>query len=197
MALPVLTLSVGGGTHAGATEPHISATVYIGSHFEVRDHEQPTKYVFNGALRVASVIGSLSAVPRVQRVRLWQGWNLLSPAVSASNLLGQFQSSQAGGVQAVYEWNAATGDYVEVAPGQRVAAATVLWVKVVSNFTASLSGVYTETHQSHCAGRRCVLSWSRLGSLGAGASRECRTVAVRHSMESVADSVLKRFGPPF
>ena len=41
-----------------------------GKHFEVRDHDQPTKYVFNGASRVAATTGSLSTNTRIQRLRL-------------------------------------------------------------------------------------------------------------------------------
>ncbi|MGO8929793.1 MAG: hypothetical protein ACLQU3_23245, partial [Limisphaerales bacterium] len=47
----------------------ITTTVYVGRHFEVRDHDQPTKYVFNGSTRVAEITGSLSSNLRVQRLR--------------------------------------------------------------------------------------------------------------------------------
>ena len=33
----------------------MSATIYVGRHFEVRDHDQPTKYVFNGFTRVVGL----------------------------------------------------------------------------------------------------------------------------------------------
>ena len=35
-------------------------TIYVNKHFEVRDHDQPTKYVFHGNTRVAHITGSLS-----------------------------------------------------------------------------------------------------------------------------------------
>ena len=118
--------------------------VYIGSHFEVRDHNQPTKYVFNGPTRVASVIGALSAAPRVQRVRLWEGWNLISLAVSVSNLVEQFRNGQPAGVQAFYKWNAQTSDYSPIAPGQAVSRNTVLWVRTTTNASVGLLGTYAE-----------------------------------------------------
>jgi hypothetical protein len=41
----------------------VSTTVYVGKHFEVRDHDQPVKYVFEGSTRIARVTGSLSGQP--------------------------------------------------------------------------------------------------------------------------------------
>jgi hypothetical protein len=57
---------------------NVTSTSYVGRHFEVRGLDQPTKYVFNGATRVAAITGSLSANTRIQRLRLWPGWNLAS-----------------------------------------------------------------------------------------------------------------------
>src|SRR2546426_12609382 len=94
------------------TVGQITATVYVGRHFEVRDHDQPTKYVFNGATRVASITGSLSANTRIQRLRLYPGWNLCSLAVSASDALQQLNSLSASGgegqgevVLSAFKWN--------------------------------------------------------------------------------------------
>jgi hypothetical protein len=74
----------------------VTSTVYVGRHFEVRDHDQPVKYVFDGDTRLARVTGSLSPGSRVQRLRLSHGWNLLALAVTASNLVGQLEQSAAG-----------------------------------------------------------------------------------------------------
>src|SRR5207253_2077951 len=65
------------GTNSLSTlNSQLSTTLYIGNHFEVRDHDAPTKYVFNGATRVASITGSLSTNTRIQRLRIHPGWNL-------------------------------------------------------------------------------------------------------------------------
>src|SRR5688500_5295595 len=61
-------------------------TLYVNKYFEVRDHDQPVKYVFSGDTRVARVSGSLSTNTRIQRLRLHSGWNLCSVAVSDSLL---------------------------------------------------------------------------------------------------------------
>jgi hypothetical protein len=42
-------------------------TIYVNRHFEVRGHDQPVKYVWNGETRVARITGSLSTNPRIVR----------------------------------------------------------------------------------------------------------------------------------
>src|SRR5437879_4948892 len=81
------------------TSGQITATIYVGQHFEVRDHDQPTKYVFNGPTRVAEITGSLSANTRIQRLRLYPGWNLCSIAVT-----GVFPASGGENITAAYQW---------------------------------------------------------------------------------------------
>jgi RHS repeat-associated protein len=129
-----------GNTNQPATNnPPASTTVYVNRSFEVRDHGQPTKYVFNGATRVAEITGSLSTNLRIQRLRLYPGWNLCSLAVT-----GPFPASGADGISGVYQWNPATDDYSQVTLGQTVAAGTVLWVKAQSNALVSVLGAYTD-----------------------------------------------------
>src|SRR2546423_1809340 len=90
-----------------------TAVLYINKHFEVRDYDAPTKYVWNGKTRVASVTGSLSTNTRVQRMRLFAGWNLLSLAVSAPNSLSQISQSPTR-VDSVYKWVPAASNFVSV-----------------------------------------------------------------------------------
>jgi RHS repeat-associated protein len=117
----------------------VTATIYVGSHFEIRDHGQPTKYVFNGSTRVAEITGSLSSNLRVQRLRLYPGWNLCSLAVS-----GPFPASGAEAISAAYQWNSGTGDYSPIALGQSLAAGTVLWIKAGTNADVSVLGAYSD-----------------------------------------------------
>jgi len=123
-----------------ATEGRAESTVYVGKHFEVRDHDQPTKYVFNGGTRVARIIGSLSTNTRIQRIRLHPGWNLLSLAVSATNLSDQLQSP--GVVTSAHSWNAQTGSYFPVP--QVASSGLVLWVNAMTNATLSVVGAYAD-----------------------------------------------------
>ena len=116
-----------------------TTTIYVGRHFEARDHDQPTKYVFNGATRVASITGSLSTNTRSQRLRLYPGWNLCSIAVT-----GLFPVSGGDLLSAAYRWKPATGDYSPVAPGQILSAGTVLWLKAKTNATIAVIGAYAD-----------------------------------------------------
>jgi RHS repeat-associated protein len=120
-----------------------TSVIYVSKNFEVREHGQPTKYVFNGPTRVAHITGSLSSNIRVQQLRVSSGWNLVSLAVTASNLLAQLQEPVAV-VQAVYRWNPATSDYSVVTAGQTVASNSVLWIKAATNAVLTVSGPYAD-----------------------------------------------------
>jgi RHS repeat-associated protein len=124
----------------GASSPRPTMTVYVGKHFEVRDHDQPTKYVFNGSTRVARIIGSLSTNTRIQRFRLRPGWNLLSLAVSAPDLSDQLQ--RPGVITSARAWNPQTGNYSLVS--QVAPAGTVLWVHATTNATIAVTGTYSD-----------------------------------------------------
>ena len=125
---------------AGATNLQSFTTTYVGSHFEVREFDAPTKYVFNGDVRVARVTGTLSANTRVQRFRVATGWNLLSLAVTAAN--GGAQLAAGGNTLAQYQWNPTTADWVVVNPAQTLPAGAVLWVNAATNATLRATGVY-------------------------------------------------------
>ena len=77
LGLAALALFPGWAASGGQT----TSTVYIGQHFEIRDHHQPIKYVFNGQTRIARITSSLSPNTRIQRLALYTGWNLCSLAV--------------------------------------------------------------------------------------------------------------------
>jgi uncharacterized protein (UPF0333 family) len=60
-------------------------TTYVNRYFEVRDHDLPVKYVWNGETRVARVTGTLSGdATSTQRLRLAQGWNLVAVNVGGA-----------------------------------------------------------------------------------------------------------------
>ena len=137
----------------GAGGECITTTVYVNNSFEVRDHDQPTKYVFNGVTRVAAITGSLSPNSRIQRLRLWPGWNLICLAVTAANALDQLNSRSASGGQgevlSIYQWNPPTGDYSPVTAGQTVSAGAVLWVKAPTNAVVGIVGTYSDPANQH------------------------------------------------
>jgi RHS repeat-associated protein len=135
---------------AAATELRAETTIYVGKHFEVRDHDAPVKYVFNGNTRVARVTGSLLANERIQRLRLRAGWNLVSLAVTAPNFLNQLREFTNGPtpiIKALYRWQSGTRDYGTIASGESVAAGTVLWVSAQTNAVVAVRGGYVEPSQ--------------------------------------------------
>jgi len=129
-----------------ASEQPSSSTLYVSPAFEVRDHDQPVKYVLDGDTRVAHVTGSLSNRPRLQRLRLWPGWNLCSLAVTATNAMAQLNASGAQGpgglVLAAYQWNPVNMEYDSVTPAQTVAAGSVLWIHASTYATVAVTGDY-------------------------------------------------------
>jgi RHS repeat-associated protein len=132
-----------------------TSVLYPNKYFEVREHDAPTKYIWNGNTRVARSAGSLTTNQRVQRLRLWPGWNLVSLAVTATNALQQLESSASHSATgerdqrevvllSAYQWNPATNDWETVAPNSSLLAGTVLWLNVATNTTAQVTGIYTD-----------------------------------------------------
>ncbi len=145
MSILALPLIANAEVVAVAAAGNITSTVYVGRHFEVRDRDQPVKYLFNGDDRLARVTGSLSNRERIQRLRVQTGWNLASLAVTASNLLGQFEGFSLGPLgAALYRWRPAARDFVAVSMGQTVEAGTVIWLRAQTNALVSIRGTYSE-----------------------------------------------------
>lgn len=127
-----------------AHNPRPTSASYIGKHFEVREHDQPTKYVFSGSTRVARITGSLSTNARIQRLRLHPGWNLCSVAVSGSPLPRGGEGQGEGVVTAAYQWHQPDQNWLNVSTNDTLTAGTVLWLRATTNATLSLTGTYQE-----------------------------------------------------
>jgi RHS repeat-associated protein len=145
--LAIAVAALGANGRAAAAGAEVSATVYVGRHFEVRDHEQPVKYAFNGETRVARLTGSLSSRQRLQRIRLHTGWNLIALAVTAPDLLAQCQPFPLGDgttplLLEIYRWQPSTAEYRAVTGGETVAAGTVLWWHARTNGVVAVLGDY-------------------------------------------------------
>ncbi len=121
-------------------------TLYVNQCFEVRDHDAPTKFVFDGATRVARITGSLSTNVRVQRLRFYSGWNLCSLAVTAANALQQLSTSATieGGLTDAYQWSAASSNWLPLTQSEPLPAGTILWIHAATNLTTSVVGAYNE-----------------------------------------------------
>jgi RHS repeat-associated protein len=110
--------------------------LYINKYFEVREYDQPTKFVWNGNTRVARVVGSLSNNQRIQRIRLWPGMNLASVAVNGASL--------PLGLVAAYQWNPQSLGWQSVSPGSTLAAGAVLWIQAATNTTITFAATYSD-----------------------------------------------------
>lgn len=122
-------------------------TLYVNKYFEIRDHDAPVKYVWNGSTLVARITGSICQNLRVQRFRVCPGWNLVSLAVSATNVLSQLNSPHTSGnethveiVTSAFRWQPLTRDWVPVLASETLAADTVLWLNASTWATISLTG---------------------------------------------------------
>src|SRR5206468_5346607 len=92
----------------------------------------------------ARVTGSLNTNQRVQRLRLWPGWNLVSLAVGGSPLpLGGGEGQGEGAITAAFKWNQPTLAWLPVATNETLAAGTVLWLRTSTNAMATVTGTYT------------------------------------------------------
>ena len=128
------------GTDAGKGVKYSFTTIYVGKHFEVREFDAPTKFIFNGDTRMARVTGTLSPNQRVQRLRVHPGWNLLSVAVTAER--GGAQLAATGLTESIYQWNPVTRSFAVLNPNDTLAAGSVLWVNATDAGTLRVAGVY-------------------------------------------------------
>jgi RHS repeat-associated protein len=129
-----------GASSSKARVSHSFNTIYVGKHFEVREFDAPTKFVWNGDTRVARVTGSLSPNERVQRLRVNRGWNLVSVAVTAAN--GGAQLASTSQTDLIARWNPATRDFDFLPSNDLVTAGTVLWIQALADTTLRVTGTY-------------------------------------------------------
>jgi RHS repeat-associated protein len=123
-----------------------STTVYIDKYFEVREHDAPVKYVWRGQTRLARVAGSPGLASRVQRLRLYRGWNLTSVAVTLTNAGQQLflSARDSPRVTDAFVWNLAAQTWSPIGAGDSIPAGSVLWLRADNQGVVTLSGVYSE-----------------------------------------------------
>jgi RHS repeat-associated protein len=131
------------GRGAGG-EGGVTTVSYVNKYFEVSEHDAPVKYVWNGSVRIARVTGSLSDNPRLQRLRVYPGWNLVSLAVTATNALEQLMATprEPGFTLQAFRWEPATQSWIPVEARETLPAGSVCWLKVSKNATLSILGPY-------------------------------------------------------
>ncbi|HAM73307.1 MAG TPA: hypothetical protein DCM86_16865 [Verrucomicrobiales bacterium] len=128
---------------AGAGVPDRVVILYPSRYFEVRDGEQPVKYVWNSEQRVARVVGSITQGSlRVQRLRLVPGWNLVAAAVGVGP--GWETNPGADSIQGLVRWDASAQGWIPVAKGNPVPAGEVLWMHSSVPQTFAWQGTYQD-----------------------------------------------------
>lgn len=141
-------------TLAGRTDQ----TLYVDKYFEYRPNRAPTKYVFGGATRIAQVTGTLDPErPRLQRIWLFEGMNLVTVAVQSIQSVEEVFGS---GSQ-VHIW---TGkEYRPVEQSAFVPVATPLWVDVTTARIAVARGMYEPSAtQVVLPAGQILFAWPRL-----------------------------------
>ncbi len=125
-----------------------SFDLFVNPYFEVRDRDQPVKFVWHGNRRVARATGTLDVnATRVQRLRLWEGWNLVSIAVTASDGLAQLQTGTGSDLRA-FRWSAVENNYLALSPNSSLSAGDVLWLYAATATVAQIRGSYCEVSNS-------------------------------------------------
>jgi RHS repeat-associated protein len=142
----IATSAFSSGPAMAANAPPTTTTIYVGTHFEVRDYDVPVKYVFNGDSRVARITGSLAATPLIQRFRIRSGWNILSLALSVTNVLSQITNLFPVGASPsmVVHWDDANSAWLPLAPGENLAAGAILWLQAENEAALTLVGMYED-----------------------------------------------------
>ena len=113
---------------------------YVNRHFEVRPGDRLLKFIWLGNKRVARSEGALSTeFGRIQRLRLHQGWNLVSVSVSGS--WGAAENSLDSSELVVFAWDLEAEDWLllntAVLPSH-----TPLWVRSSQDIMVAYRGTF-------------------------------------------------------
>lgn len=123
-----------------APRPPPSTTLYVSRLFEVRPNDEVVKYVFADGERIAQITGRLNATNRLQRMRLFPGWNLGSLTLDVPNVTGTLGDF----VDGVRVWNTLTKTFDEVASDGSAPRGSVLWVHSKTANTIPIAGLDAE-----------------------------------------------------
>jgi RHS repeat-associated protein len=122
-----------------------SCTLHVSRYFEVRDHDQPVKYVWHAHQRIARITGTVDdSALRLQRRRIHQSWNLIHCAVSATDGVAQLGLGTDPAIAAVLRWDLSQAHYQILAPTDNLTAGDVLWVYSTDDRVLKLRGRYDE-----------------------------------------------------
>jgi RHS repeat-associated protein len=118
-----------------------NVTQYVAKYFEVREGEQPVKYVYDGEDRVARALGTLDPTSeRVQRFRFAPGWNLAAMGVEAGDAAVQLGLDAKPEITGAFVWDAGTGDYLPLDSTSALPGGSVFWVYADEAFHVAVRG---------------------------------------------------------
>jgi RHS repeat-associated protein len=130
-------------------ESPLRTTVYVNKYFEVREGNQPTKYVFNDKTRVARIIGSLDiSSKRIQRFQLFKGWNLISFAVDTNDSGKQLGIGIDENIEVAFRWLPDQKKYDLVDEKTPLPKGSILWVRVKNDAVFFIIGDYYEPSET-------------------------------------------------
>ena len=116
---------------------------YIGKHFEVRDNDQPTKFVFADDDRIAKVTGTLdNTAERVQRLRIQPGWNLCTIVVDADDTAAQLGIGSEA-ILGAFLLDPGTMEATELFSNTDIPVGSLVWLNAAGAAVVSVRGVYT------------------------------------------------------
>lgn len=130
----------------GELEPVPSTSiVYVNKFFEIREHDQTVKYIFQGNSRVAQITGTLdTSAQRIQRQRLHAGWNLVSLAVDSPNAARRIGIGVDPHILEAYRWNQENEEFVPISADEPLPAGAVLWIRTDADGMLVVQGEYQE-----------------------------------------------------
>jgi RHS repeat-associated protein len=148
-----------GGRRSG----EVVVTQYPSRFFEVRDPQQPVKFVFLGDERVADITGTLDpTAQRVQRVRVSEGWNLIALAVQAPDAETQLGVGLGDPIDAVYVWDPEDGTFRDATGPTDFASDAVLWLHAIRGAVLPLSGSYAAIREGQIPASQGPFGTTRL-----------------------------------
>jgi RHS repeat-associated protein len=139
-----------------------STVLYISKHFEVRDNDQPTKYVFADDDRIAKVTGTLDdAAERVQRLRVHPGWNLCTVAVDAADTAAQLGIGTEA-VLGAFLLDPDTQETTELFGNTPIPAGSLVWLNAAEAAVVSVRGNYTAPVDGGAIAERGLFAYAGL-----------------------------------
>jgi len=153
------------GSSASSESPS-ETTVYIGKHYEIREHGQPMKYVWNGTNRIARITGTLQdSALRIQRIPVHPGWNLLSLVVQSATAARQIADQVGDSSFTIYLSGANPGEYQLLTSSDLLPAGVPFWLQSAEDRVLEVQGAYTEPADVALPSGTSVFAWSGLEML--------------------------------